>query len=277
MSLVHSLGLEIVPLELALPHERHDPRRVAALVDRIRAEGKLVNPPIATRFDGKYIILDGATRLAAFQWLKVPHIILQVVDPYAQQVQLHLWHHLVRGAPAPELVQTLAALPGITVTPVSPAGQPGDPLPAQALGCLHTPSGDAYLLQPTGDAHEPARLALLNRIVEAYSSWGAVERTLATDPELLSIQYPDWAGLMVLPRFTVEAVLAFATQGYTIPAGITRFLIPGRVLRVNAPLAQLASGAPLEEKQRWLEEMLAARLADRQVRYYEEPVMLLDD
>ena len=72
-------------------------------------------------------------------------------------------------------------------------------------------------------------------------------------------------------------ILALAAEGRTVPAGITRFVIPGRILRLNAPLARLASDEPLESKRRWLDNLVRERLADRQVRYYQEPVILLDE
>lgn len=275
MSLAHSLALEIVPVDLALPHEHHDPKRVDALAARLVAEGKLVNPPVATCMQGRYIILDGATRLGAFRQLGYPHIILQVVDLFAQQVQLHLWHHLIRGESADALMQLLGGLPGVTLKPATMT--PGEPLPEHAFGGMLLADGRCFLLRPAPEVTGLAWLTLLNRIVHAYTTWGKVERTLATESELFRLQYADWAGLMILPRFSVQTILELAVQGHTIPAGITRFLIPGRILRLNAPLERLTSAAPLAEKQAWLEQLLADKVADRQARYYEEPVILLDE
>jgi hypothetical protein len=63
-----------------------------------------------------------------------------------------------------------------------------------------------------------------------------------------------------------------------LPAGITRHLIPGRALRLNVPLDRMADTEhSLEEKNRWLEEWLRDKANQRQVRYYEEPTILLDE
>jgi hypothetical protein len=61
------------------------------------------------------------------------------------------------------------------------------------------------------------------------------------------------------------------------PAGITRFLVPGRILRINVALERLKSGSSLQEKNRWLHEMLLKRQGAGAIRYYGEPVYILDD
>ena len=62
-----------------------------------------------------------------------------------------------------------------------------------------------------------------------------------------------------------------------LPAGITRFIIPGRVLRLNADLKYLKSDKSLAEKNEWLRQLILEKLDNRAVRYYEEPVYLLDE
>lgn len=274
MSFAQSLGLDIVPIDQVVPHERHNPRRVHSLMQRIAAQGVLTNPPITARSQDTYVILDGATRLAALRQLGYRDVLIQVVDLDAPGVQLHIWRHLLRGMPSSDLVHTLAHMPDLTLTRAPAAWQPSDPLPAATLGCLVTPSGDRWAVMPIV---EEEWLHLLNRLVDAYSAWGEVERTLTTDPALLHEQYPGWTGLVILPRFNVEEIMGFARLRRPIPAGISRFIIPGRVLRVNAPLAWLAAEVPLAEKRAWLTRHLAEKLAGRHVRYYEEPVYLLDE
>ncbi len=62
-----------------------------------------------------------------------------------------------------------------------------------------------------------------------------------------------------------------------MPAGVTRFVIPGRVLRLNAHLDTLRRPASLAQKNKWLNEPLTERLARAGARYYQEPVILLDE
>ena len=62
-----------------------------------------------------------------------------------------------------------------------------------------------------------------------------------------------------------------------LPAGITRFLVPERALRLNLELELLSSPLPVEEKQQALESMLAVRAQSGRIRRYEETVVILDD
>lgn len=266
-----TLALKVVAVEEALPHEEYDRSRVTELAARLTAEGRLINPPVAVLHRGRYIVLDGATRVTAFRELRYPHIVLQVVDLGQQGVQLYTWHHVIRGGAG--LLSRLAELPGIRLVPVGEGGD-GPDAGEQALAHLITAQGVTYRVEAAAGADW---LEQLNQVVACYSEWGRVERTLTTDLESLRSQYPDLAALVTFPPFTLDTVLTLAAEGRKLPAGITRFVIPGRILRLNAPLERLAGDEPLAAKQAWLDNLLREKLAYRQVRYYQEPVVLLDE
>ncbi|HMN29719.1 MAG TPA: hypothetical protein PKE45_16330, partial [Caldilineaceae bacterium] len=120
-------------------------------------------------------------------------------------------------------------------------------------------------------------LTPLTELVNRYGQWGEVERTLLTDVETLRSQHNDLVGLVVFPQFALEIVLQLVGRGQLLPAGITRFVVPGRILRLNVPLTVLASPEPLAKKREWLDKLVQSKLAGRSVRYYQEPVMLLDE
>ena len=151
-------------------------------------------------------------------------------------------------------------------------------LHGNTAGHLTTVDGRGFLIQSGGAPGSPSDwLTVLTDLVERYGAWGNVERTTNRDVAALHSQFPDLVGLFTFPIFSLDMILALAAQGRTVPAGITRFVIPGRILRLNAPLARLASDEPIESKRRWLDNLVRERLADRQVRYYQEPVILLDE
>ncbi len=284
-------ALRVLPMADVVPHEAFNPQRAADLADRLAADGRLVNPPIVAPLDGKYVVLDGATRLTALQQLGYPHLIAQMVDPAQTSLQLHTWLHAVCGGPSRALLEQLRQVYGLLITPAPRIDLRPMPLTPETLAYLVTPEGDSYRLaldptlhsaaphgaRPRPTAVDHGALEVLNRMVEVYSAWGHVERTLSIDMATLAQQYRDLAGLIILPQFSVAAVLDLAVQGRTIPAGITRFVIPGRILRLNVPLAKLASPESLAAKQQWLDALVREKIAYRQVRYYEEPVVLLDE
>jgi L-serine kinase (ATP) / ParB family transcriptional regulator, heme-responsive regulator len=83
--------------------------------------------------------------------------------------------------------------------------------------------------------------------------------------------------IAVYPQFVAENVFDLAVAGGRLPAGLTRFVVPGRVLRLNADLARLKSQEPLAAKRAWLEQFVHEKLARNRMRYYQEPVILLDE
>lgn len=279
----YTLKLQVAPLAQVTPHEHYHGQRVADLMARLEAEGKLINPPITARYKDKYVVLDGATRLTAMRQLGYPYIVVQVVDLEQQQVQLTTWYHAVRGASVEGLLEMLRGVAGLHLTPVAEGNLVNQELPAGVVGALVTANQESFLIEvkPTTSSNEEERgedwLPVLNRMVAAYGHWGNVERTMTTDVDLLKSQFSDLAALFIFPRFTPQMILELADQGRTVPAGITRFIIPGRILRLNAPLDRLAVEEPLAAKRAWLEGLVREKLVGRQVRFYEEPVVLLDE
>jgi hypothetical protein len=228
------------------------------------------------------VVLDGATRLTAFRHLGYPSIIVQVVDFEQQPVRLTSWCHAVYGGNVAGLLEVLRAIRGLHLTPSAEANPANSELPPGALGHLTTVDNESFVLEvhPSslpGVGEHGGWLGILNQMVEAYGQWGNVERTLNTDMESLTAQFPELAALFVFPHFTPQLIMELAGQGRTVPAGITRFVIPGRILRLNAPLDKLVADEPLAAKQEWLDNFIRQKLLDRQVRFYEEPVVLLDE
>jgi phosphoglycerate dehydrogenase-like enzyme len=272
-----ALSLRLVPAERVFPHERFHPARVERLKERFQQDGRLVNPPIvAAMSDNRYVVLDGATRVTAFQQLGIPHLIVQVVDLQRSNVKMNTWFHVAHGGRNESLIQVIGRVDGLQLTPM-----PVDHLPhalweRSALGYLVTADRSGYLLELADHNHRDW-IDVLVELVDAYGAWGDVGRTLETDLDALSAQYPDLAGLFVYPQFSPDIVVQVAERNRLLPAGITRFLIPGRVLRLNAPLDLLTASLSLSDKADWLDRLVEEKLAHRGVRYYEEPVILLDE
>lgn len=76
---------------------------------------------------------------------------------------------------------------------------------------------------------------------------GHVTRTLHRDIDTLLGEHPDLTGVVVFPVLTLDQVLQIAAGGHVVPAGITRFIIPGRVMRLNADFDCLVSDRDLDE------------------------------
>lgn len=275
-----TLALRVVRVEQLLPHEEHNPSRVARLAERIVADGVLANPPVVAPLgDERYVVLDGATRVTAFRRLGYPHLIVQVVDPARDNVQLHTWRHGVRGPDLQAFLRLARDVRGLRLTEMPASALPHALWERGALGYLVTITGEGFLLEQDSALVEEdgAWITPLTELVNRYGVWGEVERTLVNDVETLRSQHSDLVALVVFPPFAPEVVMRLVSQGRLLPAGITRFIVPGRILRLNAPLAVLAANEPIAPKRDWLDKLVQAKLAGRGVRYYEEPVVLLDE
>jgi hypothetical protein len=268
------LSLQIVPLDKVFPHELLDARRVDHLVKRLKAEQKLVNPPIVVEVGGRYVVLDGATRVAAMQQLGYPHIVVQRV-PNLSVLGLRTWYHVICQISLTDLINLLQSLPEIVLVKSEPEKVLDDMLEYGGICYLHTAEGQVWLIQPAAGIN---RLEALNQLTDAYlKTAGQVARTITRSIAALRQEHPDMTALVVFPEYSVEQVLQIAQAGRALPAGITRFIIPGRVLRLNTPLEPLRSQQSLAEKNEWLYHQVMELLSTGKARYYEEPVYLLDE
>lgn len=275
-----TLDLEVVPIEQVVPHEYIDMKRVNRLMGQLEAEGRLVNPPITTYWKGRYIILDGATRYSSLQRLGYPYAIVQVVDKDQAGFQLHTWYHAisaeddVKGMQFEKLAERLASIDGLILRDISPDEAQSALQAPRSLCYFIDRSGRLTMAEATDDA---SKLVVMNAIVNTYNEWGAVERTLLTDIDRLLAQFPKLVAVAVYPQFQPEDVFDAAAEGNLLPAGLTRFVIPGRILRLNADLTRLKLDEPLAEKRAWFNEFLTGKLSRSRLRVYQEPVVLLDE
>lgn len=270
-----TLSLDILPVDQVIPHEAVDDKRVATLMQRLERDGRLVNPPVVVPWGSGYVILDGATRFAALKRMGFSYIIAQVVSPSHRRFALHTWYHVVRGEISLDaLLKIVDQIPGVVLRPLT-SGDIQD--------AFQEPGALCYLLARQGRATlilaepELEKLSVLNAVVDGYTRWATVERTLLTDMDRLEAQFPDIIAVVIFPQFSPETVFDIAGGGGQMPAGLTRFVVPGRVLRLNADLERLKSSEPLPAKRAWLNGFLEEKLARSRLRYYQEPVILLEE
>jgi len=273
LSLEIPLSLQVVPLDKVLPHEHIDPHRVERLAKRLATDEMLSNPPIVAKADDHYIVLDGATRVTALKQLNFAHMIVQIVSQ-EDGLNLHTWFHAIRQMELAELLKLLESLPEISIRESSSNKILDEMFELGGLCYLHTNDDRVLLIQATPGANH---LEALNKLTETYIAIGHVERTLNSNISSLKAEYPDLTALVIFPEHTVEQILQMAKAKKALPAGITRFIIPGRVLRLNADLNYLKSDKSLAEKNEWLRQFVLKKLDSSAVRYYEEPVYLLDE
>lgn len=251
--------LAVAPVDLIKPHEAFDPFRVERLMHRIEADGTQLNPMVcAVAADGSYVLLDGATRHEAFSKLGLPHAVVQIVD--ADKVKLETWHHVVQNGESEQIETALAATSSIRLE--DDTGSPR----ITTRGPWRTVA-----------AVDVSANAALNALVDSYH--GRMTVTRVTDPTIESVSntHQDWVAIVEFPALTLKDVMTSAIEKDYVPAGITRFIVPERALRLNIPLSFLRDDIDTAQKQQRLDSMLAERAREGRVRRYDEPVVILDD
>jgi hypothetical protein len=252
--------LRVVPLETIRRHEEVDPLRVDRLATRIEAEGTQVNPIICTEGPGgRIVLLDGATRRAALRRLDLTYAVVQMVD--AETVTLEPWHHVVRNSPPGAVLRQIEAQPELRVGPDN-----GTPR-------LVTPTEEPMTIHPDG----VGAFAGLVSLVGAYVGRWKVNRVIDPSLDHVAWRFPDWSAVVEFPALTMEDVMKAATGDDRLPAGITRFLIPDRALRLNVDLALLRAPGSELGKQEMLDRLIEERARAGRIRRYEESVFILDD
>lgn len=268
------LPLRIVPSDDVYPHELFDQKRVDSLAKRLLAAGSLKNPPLVMETNDGYMVLDGATRSTALRQLGLPHTLVQVFQANTEGLQLETWYHVIRKMTKTDLMSLIESLPDIELIRTSIEKATESQLSYGSLCYIHFVDGDVYLIHAGAGVD---RLAALNQLTTAYIDASQTSRTLSKDIAPLQHEFPDMVAVVIFPAFTVEQVIQLANAGRRLPAGITRFIVPGRILRINLDLDVLRSEQSIREKNRWLHEQLLEKQKKGQIRFYAEPVYLLDE
>jgi len=268
------LSLRIVPLDKIIPHEQTDPERVGRLVESFQQEMTLKNPPIVTKWHDEFVVLDGATRVTALKEMGFEYVVAQVISHNDGSIQLQAWNHIKQGLAPEKLRELVQAVPEVALTEAS-LGLIQDIMVERGGLCyLVLADGQALVIEARPGYN---RLEALNKLVAAYITGGQVERTSITDFSAVKQSFPRLSGLFVFPSFTVDQVLQISKAGKVLPTGITRFIIPKRVLRMNLDLKRLKQDEPASLKSVWLNQVIDDLFANRRIRYYEEPLYLLDE
>jgi hypothetical protein len=269
--------LRIVPIEDVLPHEKMDTARQIRLIDRLSKDGVLKNPPVVARLGSarRSLLLDGANRVSALYYLNAPHILVQVEHYDDPNLVLSHWNHVVRDAEADTLIDMIRSIRGAHIlesqTRENPTGDDRQHLCTVVLGdkrAFHVLGGWDFL----------DRIQILRKITALYYHGEArIDRVNHEELDVLRNHHPNFGALIRYRDFTKDEVREAAENGYRLPSGLTRFLLPRRVLGFNFSVELMRSELPLKEKQRRLEQAIQKKVTEKQIRFYSEPTFIFDD
>lgn len=270
-------NLRILPTESVILHEDHDLQRTLPLIDKLRSQGVLRNPPIVMPLNdetNRFMVLDGANRVTSMRELEFPHIVAQVVESSNPHVNLQTWNHVVWGMKTRSLVTALHKVDGIELVRVNTRKSLDAPryVPMQ----VRLPNDIFFIMKET-PSDLATHIQTMHNVVNAYKTRASFDRTSQTLIETFKKIYPDLTALVIFPQFKVKTVLKLAGQSILLPSGITRFTVSPRALHLNYPLHELSSGKPIEYKQKYLNQWIHERVKTKGVRLYSEATFLFDE
>ena len=247
-------NLRLVESGCLILHEAHDEARLARLKDRIVSEGEQRNPVMASPYEDRFLVLDGAHRVRAMNELGARFVLVQIVEP---PERAEGWGHAVRGF---ELSGS-GARNGLLVSQ-----EPDGVVVAE----VETAGGErAFVL--SGELGPLARSGVMWDLQSLYPEGAAVRRV---EPDG-AVRLAGGEALIRYGPFAPEELVEIVTSGSVLPAGVTRFRVRERVLGLRYPLDRMMGGEPRARNVE-LRRFVAERLAENRVRHYREPVVLFE-
>lgn len=262
-------------MEEVFLHEETDPFRVNKLKKRIESSGILRNPPIVAQMETGYVVLDGATRTTSLREIGASHLLAQVVEYGKHGVSVDTWNHILPDVSDNDVIDTIGDIAGVVLEKTDNTIAKQLLERRECAGYIYCSPECSVIIKTENNLDSMVKV-LLN-IVSTYKQHGEIYRLAQEDLEQIISSRTEHAAVMVFPKFSAEEICSIATLQQKLPAGITRHVIPGRVLNVNIPLDWLIGAGTTTEKNSWLNSWLSAKIVDSKVRYYHEPVFIFDE
>jgi hypothetical protein len=250
------------------------------LVERLRAEKRLRNPPIVAKTaGGAHVLLDGANRTRALLELGFSHIPVQIIDYGDPAVRLKGWHHLLIEGRALDLRDAYEKLPNVVVREIPCDGLTSHLELRRVFAVLVDETTKCWGLFPvSGEVRLHAWMEILRAVVAAYEGKTRLERIKLADyanlPDVfLSVDHQ----LVLVPTLSKVELLQLVEDGILIPTGLTRHLIPGRALGLDLDLAFLTDLSSADEKVRHFQRIIDDLEMKGRIRFYEESAFIMNE
>lgn len=204
-------------------HESHEPDRLEKTYMSIKSDEVLRHPILATPMDEGYFVLDGAHRLQALRKLGCIYAPVQVLN--SSEFSLTSWIHQI---PDGEWLDSWLEHPDVHLKPMQEPAFYERRIIARMIR-----NGEPYdILVKEDKAGE--HLRIWHQLVALYSSQFQVCRIPSQpqqlEPNMVYFHHPVWQ---------VDRVKEIVLQGHILPAGVTRFVVEGRLLNLRVPLELL--------------------------------------
>lgn len=251
-------SLRIVDINQICFHEGHEEARLLNTYQLIKEDRVLIHAPIAMQLnDGRYLILDGAHRALALKKLHCKRLIVQLVQ--LENCYLGTWNHLLQVG---EWMGLLKKNPNLYFSKKI-ENQYGS-----HLAELIDHNGDIHFVYSKAGGEMFTRLKDWHSIVDSYNNSVPVKRLPQEEsfPLLLSGEV-----LLRFPCYSAQQLEKIVLGGQTMPAGVTRCIVEGRLLNLRIPLDFLNDHIFQQDEWNGLKDQWKKSL-----RFYSESVYLCE-
>jgi len=248
-----------VPLDDLVLHESVEPARLHHVTRALNRSGVQKCPVLATPLsDGKYLVIDGAHRVVALRRLGAEMALAQIFDQ--GEYEITAWHHLTRIRRIPPRIEGL-------LTDRCTACEPGSST-GTCLAVAQTATQARHVCCLSADVGEAA--AMLREFAAGCLAAGRIRRI---SPDDRSSSQPGRRHLRIVYRpWSFDRLREMVDRDLVLPAGITRFIAPGRVLGVDVPLPMLSCDRRTSLASRHIRQ----HVEKLSLRYYAEPVFIAE-
>jgi hypothetical protein len=174
------------------------------------------------------MVLDGANRVTSMKQMGLPHLLVQIVDPKSDGLSLETWNHVLWNIDPDRLLEEIEAIEEISVVQNEDSR-----FTSNSLAIIVMPDHRRFSLITTTPN---TRSEVITKLVQMYSQLARFDRTMIEDIDRLDGFYRRIGGLIIYPPFQISEVIQFSEEEKLLPAGITRFVVSPRALRINYPL-----------------------------------------
>ena len=270
--------IRLVPVKNLVPHEFEDPQRSKRLVERINTDGILQNPIIVRPLDDEgqeFVVLDGANRTNALRTMGVQHALVQVIAIDDPGLNLTTWNHVVSGISSHELMNRMKLSSNLLLDlgQVEDVFVDDEYLPVVQIHLSEVEVFNSY----TSNDGPAKRIMAINQLVDTIKKDAVIHRTHINDMKVIKEIYEDVAAMLVFCDLSLVDISRTVRSGQLLPAGITRFTVSPRALRVNYPLRELKSSTPISEKNGKLKQWINALFSKKRIRIYNETTIMFDE
>ncbi len=284
--------LGFVHLDDLIFHETCDFNWVCRLAEQIKRGGHLKNPVLVASFSNgsvgpaknkpgglpseesrKLLVLDGVNWISALKLLGFRDALVQKTDLMDENVKLTSWDHLIFNIKKDELAKKLKKL-DLQISSCGGEWWSAD----EKTVCFILFKDRSGLVVSQRDSSVERRVKNLYRVIAIYNtSWEIYHSGSDESSSSAFDNFENGLAINILPVFKKEQVIDLVSSRILFPFGVTRFVIPQRILGLEISCSVLEDNAPLSEKNLFLKELLSYRIKSKKAKFYQESVFLFNE